>query len=238
MVGLIAGDPIGYCGETSSTACLKAISNLAVPASVAALTLVLAYGQYVSGRRQAAASELQVRLAAVPLIENDIRAYQALASFIASFHLQVTAVKGSIDRIRSSMADNEIVTAYTVEFPDAIQAFDNTHEQATRFFNELKTLIIPPDAVGIQNSIIQIGSKFASGVGPTIFYMRTYLEEGPDVPASVGVLSLYRLRSGLLEDAERVCRETVSIIDGSTGEISKAVQALHERRSTYLNALV
>jgi hypothetical protein len=237
MVGLIAGDPVGYCGAASSSACFRTIGTLAGPISVAILTLVIAYGQYTAGRRQAAAADLQVRLAAVPIVESDIRSYQELTYFIVSFRRQVFLIENSLEHVIGSIKLNEPISAYIAEFSISIDAFDQTHSLASQFFDQLKHLIIPSDATGIQNAFIKIGSNFASGVGPMIFQMRTYIDRDGSSPDSVRIMAMTNVRTGL-ETTKRLCSETITSIDIATGEIAEKVQKLHAKRSDYLNSLI
>lgn len=229
VAGLVVGDPNGLCGEPTSGACLKAVGG---PLSAAVLSLVLAYGQYVSGRRQAKAADLQARLAAVPLIENEIRGFQTLAIFIVRFRAQIEIVKRNIERLSDWDEQSRASSRYEIILRNIVEAFDETHKNAIRFFDELETLIIPDNAQEIQSGIIQIGSGFASGVGPAAFYMKQYVEH-TDEPSRVSARA--NLGGEILDNAGKACTEALNLVEETSNKIALEVHRLREKRSNYLN---
>jgi hypothetical protein len=237
-LGLIAGDPVGYCGAESSSACTRWLGEFAVPVSVAGLTLVIAYGQYKSGKRQAAAADLQVQIAAVPLVEADIRAYQSLAAFITRLRTEVTSVQQSIQRVRASQSGGSLFPTYDADFPEAISAFDNIRDTAATFFNQMEYVIIPPSASEIQGFIIEIGQGFTSRMVRTILLMKAFLDDNPESGHSVGSLALSELNLHMLATAETTCEETIAKIDQAASEIAVKVAMLHERRTSFMSAII
>jgi hypothetical protein len=235
VIGFVAADS-SICSE-GAVACLRSFGNIAGPTAIAVLTVVIGFGQFYAGQRQAKSAEAQARFAAIPLLDNEILATQFIASFAMSLDAEFTYLQRRLNQISEAFREGISWIDILQMCQGTIKSFEDIDDLADDFLEELKDYITPEQASKIQTSIIEIGKAFNLTTNPCSYYMGMFIDGNGNFTREERDSAFEKLKATEISIAVGACAKALAALASAEADLTKVAGDLRAKRNLYLGPL-